>query len=304
MSFSQFCLQNSIDLKKDEIMKKHTSFKIGGKADYFVSPANVTQLKAVIEELKSCEIPYFIIGKGSNLLVSDNGIEGAVISLAGFDEMSVSDNIVTVEAGATLARLCTFARDNSLSGLEFAYGIPGSVGGALYMNAGAYGGETKDVVKSVLVLDKDGKISDISKDDCGFDYRKSIFQNDEYVILGAVFELCKSNADECVKQAKEIMQKRIDKQPLEYPSCGSTFKRPEGYFAGALIEEAGLKGFSIGGAQVSEKHAGFVINKDNATTNDVLKLMRYIREKIKEQKGVTLEEEIKLLDKNGEFFKL
>jgi len=174
----------------------------------------------------------------------------------------------------------------------------------VYMNAGAYGGEAKDVIKSVRVLDKEGNIKTLSNDECCFGYRKSLFQNGEYVIVGAEFGLERKNADECLGAARELMQRRIDKQPLEYPSCGSTFKRPEGYFAGALVEEAGLKGYRIGGAAVSEKHAGFVINYDNATTADVLCLMREIRRIIQEKNGVTLEAEIKLLNKDGEFFPL
>lgn len=289
----------------DKETKALSSMKTGGIAKTIYFPENTEELVAIITKLKDENKKYVILGNASNVLLPDEQLDIPLIVTTKMTGVEfLNETTVFAQAGVSFTKLAFDMCKTGLSGLEFAYGIPGTVGGAVYMNAGAYGGETKDVVKSVLVLDKDGKISDISKDDCGFDYRKSIFQNDEYVILGAVFELCKSNADECVKQAKEIMQKRIDKQPLEYPSCGSTFKRPEGYFAGALIEEAGLKGFSIGGAQVSEKHAGFVINKDNATTNDVLKLMRYIREKIKEQKGVTLEEEIKLLDKNGEFFKL
>ena len=289
----------------DKETKALSSMKTGGIAKTIYFPENTEELVAIITKLKDENKKYVILGNASNVLLPDEQLDIPLIVTTKMTGVEfLNETTVFAQAGVSFTKLAFDVCKTGLSGLEFAYGIPGTVGGAVYMNAGAYGGETKDVVKSVLVLDKDGKISDISKDDCGFDYRKSIFQNDEYVILGAVFELCKSNADECVKQAKEFMQKRIDKQPLEYPSCGSTFKRPEGYFAGALIEEAGLKGFSIGGAQVSEKHAGFVINKDNATTNDVLKLMRYIREKIKEQKGVTLEEEIKLLDKNGEFFKL
>ena len=292
MSFSQFCLQNSIDLKKDEIMKNHTSFKIGGKADYFVSPANVTQLKAVIEELKSCEIPYFIIGKGSNLLVSDNGIEGAVISLAGFDEMSLCDNTVTVGAGATLARLCTFARDNSLSGLEFAYGIPGSVGGALYMNAGAYGGEMSQVVVSATVLKANGEIAEIDACDMALGYRTSVFKTSGDIILSASFKLETKKMAEITAQMDDFLSRRMDKQPLEYPSAGSTFKRPLGNFAGALIEKNNFKGVSVGGAQVSAKHAGFVINYNNATANDVLSLMQKVKDTVLKNDGIELEPEV------------
>ncbi|MBR2021619.1 MAG: UDP-N-acetylmuramate dehydrogenase, partial [Clostridia bacterium] len=219
--------------------------------------------------------------------------------------VKVSDETaVYAEAGVSFTKLALDMCKRGLSGLEFAYGIPGSVGGAVYMNAGAYGGETKDVIKNVRVLDKNGNVLTLSNEECDFGYRKSIFHNDEYVILGAEFELVKKDAESCVAAARELMQKRVDKQPLEYPSCGSTFKRPEGYFAGALIEEANLKGYSVGGAQVSQKHAGFVINKGGATTADVLSLMREIQQTVREKSGITLEAEIKLLDKNGEFFSL
>ena len=292
MSFSQFCLQNKIELKKDEIMKNHTSFKIGGKADYFVNVATANELKLVLAELKKLEIPYFVIGKGSNLLVSDKGIEGAVISLAGFEEISLCEDTITVGAGVSLARLCTYALENNLSGLEFAYGIPGGVGGALYMNAGAYGGEMSQVVVSATVLTKDGEIKEVDAEDMKLGYRTSIFKTNGDIILTVKCKLEKGNPDKIKAQMDDFLFRRKDKQPLEYPSAGSTFKRPQGHFAGALIEKNNLKGVSVGGAMVSDKHAGFVINYDNATANDVLALMQKIKDIVLEKDGVELEPEV------------
>jgi UDP-N-acetylmuramate dehydrogenase len=292
MSFSQFCLQNKIELKKDEIMKNHTSFKIGGKADYFVNVGTANELKLVLAELKKLEIPYFVIGKGSNLLVSDKGIEGAVISLAGFEEISLCEDTITVGAGVSLARLCTYAFENNLSGLEFAYGIPGGVGGALYMNAGAYGGEMSQVVVSATALTKDGEIKEIDAKDMKLGYRTSIFKTNGDIILTVKCKLEKGNPDKIKAQMDDFLSRRKDKQPLEYPSAGSTFKRPQGHFAGALIEKNNLKGVSVGGAMVSEKHAGFVINYDNATANDVLALMQKIKDIVLEKDGVELEPEV------------
>ena len=292
MPFTQFCLQNKIAFKKDEIMKNHTSFKIGGKADFFVIPKTFEELKAVICELNRLEMPYFVIGKGSNLLVSDNGIEGAVISLSEFNKIEIENNTITAGAGVSLARLCTFARDNSLSGLEFAYGIPGSLGGALYMNAGAYGGEMSQVVASATVLTSDGELQEIDSKDMELGYRTSVFKTSGAIILSAKFTLQTKNMDEITAQMEELLGRRVDKQPLEYPSAGSTFKRPVGHFAGALIEQNNLKGVSVGGAMVSEKHAGFVINYDNATANDVLALMQKVKSVVLEKDGVELEPEV------------
>lgn len=292
MSFEQFCLDNRIPFKKDEIMKNHTSFKIGGKADYFVECKTVDQIKAVMEKVKELGIPYFVLGKGSNLLVSDKGIRGVVISLAGLDEISIQDGIVTAGAGATVARLCTIAFENSLTGLEFAYGIPGSVGGALYMNAGAYGGEVSQAVVSATVLDKLGNIKEIALKDMQLGYRTSVFKTNGDIILSVKFALKKGKADEIKAQMDDFMGRRKDKQPLDYPSAGSTFKRPTGYYAGALIEKNGFKGVTVGGAMISQKHAGFVINYNNATADDVRGLMKKVRDTVLEKDGVELEPEI------------
>ena len=286
-------------------MKNLTSMKTGGIAKECYFPENENELVEIIKSLKAENKKYIVLGNMSNVLLPDGEIEVTLIVTTDMKRVEMtSDATVYAEAGASFTALSLEMCKKGLSGLEFAYGIPGSVGGAVYMNAGAYGGECCNAVKSVKALDKNGNVVTLSNKECDFSYRHSIFHNDEYAILGAEFELEKKDADECVKMARELMTRRVDKQPLDYPSCGSTFKRPEGYFAGALIEGADLKGFSVGGAQVSEKHAGFVINYDNATTADVLSLMREIRRIVCEKNGVILEAEIKLLNNNGEFFSL
>ena len=286
-------------------MKNLASMKTGGVAKECYLPESECELCEIIKTLKSQNKKYIVLGNMSNVLLPDGEIETALIVTTDMKRQEMtSDTTVYAEAGASFTALSLDMCKKGLSGLEFAYGIPGSVGGAVYMNAGAYGGEACNVIKSVRAIDKDGNVVVLSNEECEFSYRHSLFHNDEYVILGAEFALTKADAEKCVADAKELMQRRIDKQPLEYPSCGSTFKRPEGCFAGALIEEANLKGYSVGGAQVSEKHAGFVINKGGATTEDVLSLMRKIREIVYQNRGVTLEAEIKLLGNDGEFFKL
>ena len=297
MSFCEFCKQNNITFKKDEMMKNHTSFKIGGKADYYVECCSDESLKAVVLECKKQDLPYFIIGKGSNILVSDKGVSGVVISLCGFSELSVNGDNITVGAGVSLANLCTFALENGLSGIEFAYGIPGSVGGALYMNAGAYGGEMSHVVVSAKSMDKDGNVREIKLEDMQLGYRESIFKTNGEIILSASFKLRKDDKDDIKARMDDFMQRRKSKQPLEYPSAGSTFKRPTGHFAGALIEKNNLKGVSVGGAMVSEKHAGFVINYDNATACDVKNLMEKIKQVVKTNDGVDLEPEVIFIGK-------
>lgn len=292
MSFIEFCKDNKICFKKDEMMCNHTSFKIGGKADYFVECKSYDCLKAVLKAVKDKDMPYFILGKGSNLLVSDKGIRGVVISLCGLDEITVDGEYITAGAGVTLAKLCTAALDNSLTGLEFAYGIPGSVGGALYMNAGAYGGEMSQVVVSATVLDKNGEIKEIPLESMELSYRTSIFKTNGDIILAVKVLLKKGEKTEIKAKMDDFMTRRKDKQPLEYGSAGSTFKRPQGYFAGALIEQNNLKGATVGGAMVSEKHAGFVINYNNACACDVLTLMEKIKTTVLENNGVLLEPEV------------
>lgn len=291
-AFEEFCKLNKIEYKKNEPMKSHTSFKIGGAADLFLCVSSSEELKKVIIEAEKQDIPYFILGKGSNLLVSDKGIEGIVISLLGTDNISVEGNSIIADAGASLTAVCNVALENGLKGLEFAYGIPGTVGGALYMNAGAYGGEMRDVVSEAEYIDKNGNIDTILLSQMELGYRTSLFKKGEKIITKVTFKLDIGEKEEIKAKMTDFMGRRKDKQPLEYPSAGSTFKRPEGYFAGALIEQNGLKGRCVGSAQVSEKHAGFVINTGNATCEDVLSLIEEIKETVFKADGVKLEPEV------------
>lgn len=277
----------------DEPMSAHTTFKIGGNADLFITVDSVSELKSAINACKSNDIPYMILGNGSNLLISDSGIEGAVITLDGeFKDISTDGDIITAGAGAKLSRLCTAALDRSLSGLEFAYGIPGTVGGAVYMNAGAYGGETKDVLTSVTALTQTGEVKEYGADELCMGYRTSVFKTNGNIILFAKYKL--HNDDKVAVKARmdDFMNRRKTKQPLEYPSAGSVFKRPEGAFAGTLIEQCGLKGKTVGGAQVSEKHAGFIINIGGATCDDVMDLVKLVQDTVKAETGYALEREI------------
>lgn len=288
-----FLDNNHIEYKLDEPMKAHTTFKIGGAADLYIAVNNLRELKAVISELKACGIPYMMLGKGSNLLVSDEGIEGAVVELTGdFKEISIEGYNITCGAGVTLSKLCTVALEHALSGLEFAYGIPGSVGGAIYMNAGAYGGETKDVIKEVIFLDNNGEIITYSCEQSQFSYRHSVYKENGGIILFAKYKLTKDDPAAIKARMDDFMDRRRTKQPLEFPSAGSVFKRPEGAFAGTLIEQCGLKGKTVGGAQVSEKHAGFIINVGDATCDDVMALVKLIQDTVKKETGYTLEREL------------
>lgn len=288
-----------ISYKVNEPMSLHTSFKIGGGAEYFVEPSNEKELSAVLKATKENNIPVTVIGNGSNLLVSDEGIEGVVVSTLKMKTIRLLDEThIFAEAGSSLTAVCLFSKNNSLSGLEFAYGIPGSVGGALYMNAGAYGGEMSDVVESAKSLDN-GKLVERKVDEIDLSYRHSVYTGSNEIIVGVTFKLEKGNLDEIEEKMNTLMQKRKTSQPLDFPSGGSTFKRPEGYFAAALIDECGLKGLSVGGAEVSRKHAGFVINRENATCCDVLDLIQKIKDAVFEQKGVKLETEVIFLGKNN-----
>lgn len=291
-ALKKYCDENRVSYKTDEMMCCHTSFKIGGAADIFITVSSLQELKGVLQVCKAQNIPHFIIGKGSNLLVSDKGIEGAVISLCYMNDISIEKDEIKCGAGVSLSEVCRKALNNSLSGLEFAYGIPGSVGGAVFMNAGAYGGEIADVILSACCIDKDGKVITVQKNEMNLGYRTSIFKTEDMTVLSAVFGLKKADKGIIEGKMQEYIGKRRDKQPLEYPSAGSFFKRPTGYFAGALIEKNGLKGFTVGGAKVSEKHAGFVINSGNATSEDVEKLSREVREKVFAAEGVMLEPEV------------
>ena len=283
----------------NEPMASHTTFRIGGPADYFVMPETVEELANVLKLCKEENTPYFILGNGSNLLVGDKGFRGVVIQLyKNFDGLSMEGTKITVKSGAMLIRVAKEAGKAGLTGLEFASGIPGTIGGAMVMNAGAYGGEMKDVVTSVTVLTKDGDIKTLSGDEMNFRYRGSVVEDEGYIVLEAVMELKEGNLEEIQARMDELSVQRRTKQPIEYPSAGSTFKRPEGYFAGKLIQDAELRGYQVGGAQVSEKHCGFVINAGGATAADVMQLMQDVSDKVMEQFGVTLEPEVKRI---GEF---
>ncbi len=280
----------------DAPMKKYTSFKCGGNASVLIIPDSLDNLNKIIDFSCSKGVKPFIIGNGSNLLVTDKGINGVVIKIGSqMSQIKLIDNTTYCEAGASLKSLCMFALENSLSGLEFAYGIPGTLGGAVYMNAGAYGGEMKDVLYSVNHIDSDGKSGTLEKDNLRLGYRHSAYTDNGFVITSAVMKLTKADKKDIKEAMDDKLQRRKDKQPLEYPSAGSTFKRPEGYFAGALIEDCGLKGYTVGGAQVSEKHAGFVINKGGATSTDVITLISDVQRIVKEKHGVMLETEVKIV---------
>lgn len=279
---------------KDEPMSKHTTFKIGGNADIFITPKSVYQIMAAINLCKDNDIPYLIIGNGSNILVRDGGISGLVIKLgSGFGDIDICATSVRAQAGALLYTLCSKTLEASLKGLEGLIGIPGTVGGAVYMNAGAYGYEIKDYLKSITVLDN-GEIKEININDCDMGYRTSILKSTDMIVLEANFELIKDGTEAMII-AKEVMEKRKNKQPIEYPSAGSTFKRPKEGYASQLIDEANLKGYKIGGACVSDKHAGFIINIGGATAKHVLELMEYIKQKVFEHSGIMLEPEIMIV---------
>ena len=276
-------------------MKDHIYFKVGGPVDILLNPNNAKQIIDTVKVCKENNIPYFIIGNGSNLLVKDGGIRGVVIKLCNLNNIEVKDNVIKAGSGALLKSVSDAALSNSLSGFEFACGIPGSVGGAVFMNAGAYDGEIKNVVVEVEAIDKDGNLVVLKQDDLKFGYRTSNIKEEGYIVVSATFKLIKGEQDTVKNKIDELTKKREDKQPLEYPSAGSTFKRPEGYFAGKLIQDAGLKGFSIGGAQVSNKHSGFVINKGGATAKDILSLIKHIQEEVKKQFGVELQTEVRII---------
>lgn len=281
-------------IKYEEPMKNHTTFRIGGPAQVYVTPESAEQIQEVVSLCREVDEPLYVIGNGSNILVNDDGIRGVVMALfTQYADYKIEDNMISAQSGISLIRLSALAAEAGLSGLEFASGIPGSLGGGIYMNAGAYGGQMADVVSEVTVLDSDGKVRTLSGSDLGFGYRKSAIQDGSMIVLQAVLKLEYGDRESIRLRINELAESRRQKQPLEYPSAGSTFKRPEGYFAGKLIADAGLKGCSVGGAQVSEKHAGFVINKGGATAKDVIELTDYIRDKIYRENNVTLELEVK-----------
>lgn len=282
----------------EEPMKKHTTFRVGGPADVLVQP-DETALAAILALCRQYHVSYSFIGNGSNLLVGDKGIRGVVIEMADpMGNIEVDGTKITAQAGAMLSKIANTAASNGLGGMEFAAGIPGSVGGAVVMNAGAYGGEMKDIIEKVYVLDENGAQLELDRDALDLGYRHSCIPEKKYIVTKVVLELVPRNEAEIRSEMKELNEKRAEKQPLQYPSAGSTFKRPEGYFAGKLIMDAGLRGYQVGGAQVSEKHCGFVINKGDATAADICQLMRDVSDKVQAQFGVVLEPEVKMI---GEF---
>lgn len=279
-----------------EAMSRHTTFKIGGPADYFLMPDKGTDVGRIVKICKESAIPYFILGNGSNLLVGDGGYRGAVIQIyKNMSAVTVEGTEITVQAGALLSSVAAAAKNAALTGFEFAGGIPGTMGGAVVMNAGAYGGEMKDVLIEVTVMDEEGEIVTLPADKLELGYRTSIIKTAGYIVLEAKLQLKEGNPEVIRETMKDLTIRRTTKQPLEYPSAGSTFKRPEGYFAGKLIMDSGLAGYQVGGAQVSEKHCGFVINAGGATARDVRTLMDNVRDIVYKKYGVTLEPEVKFL---------
>ncbi len=283
----------------DEPMSRHTTFKTGGPAKLFLRPENTEQLLEAVRLVKESGENFFILGNGSNLLVSDKGYDGVIISVSGLNNIELSDDTnIRAQAGALNSAIAAFARENCLAGFEFAAGIPGTIGGAMIMNAGAYGGEMKLITESVKVLTSDGNIRTFSNEEMEFGYRTSAIKNKGCVVLEAVLSLEKGDREEIIGKMNELALKRKEKQPLELPSAGSTFKRPEGYFAGKLIEDAGLRGYRVGGAMVSQKHCGFVVNAGGATASEVYTLICDVQKKVLDAFGVMLEPEVIML---GEF---
>lgn len=290
-------IEKGIDKKNillDELMSLHTSFKVGGPAEIFVKAYSVEEIKSVLKIVKENNIPLFILGNGTNLLVKDEGFRGIVLQVK-LEDIKINGTLVTVGAGVKNAMLSRRLVDNSLTGFEFASGIPGTIGGAIKMNAGAYGSEMKDIVKEVTYLDFDGNFHTISNAECKFDYRHSRFFDEKAIILEVKLNLGKGNKEDIQDKITELAKQRKEKQPLEYPNAGSTFKRGEGYITAKLIDECGLKGYTIGGAEVSEKHAGFIINKNNATAKDILDLIEYVQKVVKEKTGEDIKLEIEIV---------
>lgn len=298
-----FDLLNAIvgeeNVLRDEPMAGHTTFRVGGPADYLVSPHSPEEVRDVIGLCRQQDVPYMVIGNGSNLLVSDAGYRGVLIRmLDNYQQVTVHDKIIHAQAGALLSAVAKKAQRCTLTGMEFAAGIPGTIGGAMMMNAGAYGGEMKDIVQQVTLLDEQGRICQYSCADMEFGYRDSVMAHQSLTALEITLELEVGEEEEIKALMDDLQERRTSKQPLEYPSAGSTFKRPEGYYAGALIQEAGLKGYRLGGAEVSEKHAGFVINADHATAADIRNLISHIQKTVYENSGVMMTPEVRFV---GEF---
>ncbi|HOP92464.1 MAG TPA: UDP-N-acetylmuramate dehydrogenase [Acetivibrio thermocellus] len=284
------------NVKLDEPMKNHTSFKVGGPADILVTPVSVSQLSQILKLCKNKSVPVFVMGNGTNLIVRDKGIRGVVVKIFdNLNQFTVKDDIITAYAGILLSRVSTIAYENGLTGLEFACGIPGTLGGAVAMNAGAYGGEMKDVVVETEYMDKDGEIRVVRDDGHQFGYRTSFIQKNSGIVIKTLMKLKKGNKEEIKALMDDLTQRRQEKQPLEMPSAGSIFKRPEGYFAGKLIEDCGLRGHRIGGAEVSQKHCGFIVNTGDAKAKDILDLIEYIRNTVKMKFGVDMQTEVRIV---------
>lgn len=298
--YKSFCeLVNKERVFCDEPMKKHTTFRVGGPADYFICAESVQEVQDVVALCKKEAVPYYIMGNGSNLLVGDKGYRGVILQIAkAMNTINIEGTTIRAQAGALLSRIGHKALEAGLTGFEFAAGIPGTLGGAVVMNAGAYGGEMKDVLADVTVLNQEGQVEVLSNEQLALGYRTSIIAEKGYVVLDATLQLKEGDRAAIKQRMDELREQRTAKQPLEYPSAGSTFKRPEGYFAGKLIQDANLRGFQVGGAQVSEKHCGFVINRGDATAADIVELMEQVTDKVQQISGVTLEPEVKKL---GEF---
>lgn len=279
----------------EENMSSHVTFRTGGPAEYYVRP-NRQQIQPVLELCRRFDVPWMVIGNGSNLLVGDRGIRGLVMEIGRMmDRISIDGELVTAEAGALLSSAARYAAKESLTGMEFASGIPGTVGGAVVMNAGAYGGEIKQLLKSVTVLTEDGQERELGAEELDLGYRHSCILERRLIVLEAKLQLSRGNPEEISDRMEELKNRRVEKQPLEYPSAGSTFKRPEGYFAGKLIQDTGLRGYQVGGAQVSEKHCGFVINREKAVSKDIRQLITDVQDQVEAQFGVRLEPEVKFI---------
>lgn len=289
---------SQINIKKQEPLSKYTFTHTGGKADWLAFPENVEQVQQLVKFVKKNDMPLTVIGNASNLIVRDGGIAGLVLIVTGMNQIKVEGNNVVAQAGATYIKTTQVARDHSLTGLEFAAGIPGSIGGAVFMNAGAYGGETKFAVKSATIMLPTGEIQELTNEELDFGYRHSSVQDNHGIVLEATFELKPGDKEEITAQMDELNARRAAKQPLELPSCGSVFKRPTGYFAGKLIHDAGLQGYTSGGAQVSKKHAGFIVNIDNGTATDYLNVIHHVQEVIKNKFGVSLETEVRIIGRD------
>ncbi|WP_397387003.1 UDP-N-acetylmuramate dehydrogenase [Paenibacillus sp. ClWae2A] len=279
-------------VKFNEPLKNHTFIKIGGNADILIHPTTIDEITKIVEIANLHQLPLTVIGKGSNVIIKDGGIRGVTISLSHFDQIKVSEDSMIAQSGVDIIDVSRLALEHSLTGLEFACGIPGSTGGALYMNAGAYGGQIADVVERATVITKDGAVLEIPREEMKFGYRNSLFKMDHYIILEAEFGLQKGNKEDIASKMKELTFLRESKQPLEFPSCGSVFKRPEGHFAGKLIQDCNLQGTRIGGAEISMKHAGFIVNVDHATAQDYMDLIQFIQKKVYDTFQVELETEV------------